>query len=380
MNRDGSHLGFPIRVLLVVRWPVGGIRTFLRYVLNSLPNERFEFTVIGVDTDGMKALRSELAHRLKDSRAVAADGKEERSLLSEVVSCLKAKEFDVIHAHGFTSATVAVLPSLIFRVPLLCTSHDVINENQFLTFNGWIKKRVLYLSLKMSRLVHSVSNDAEKNLLDFFPEFPRNRSVVIPNGIDTNHFFNAQAHDVHALIGVDPSTPIIGFFGRFMGQKGFRDLISAAERIRNEKLLPNFQVACFGSGAFIREEKADIERRGLSSFFSFIPFTPDVSGMMKGCNVIAMPSYWEACPLQPMEALSAGVPFVGTNCLGLREVLHDTPAYVVEVGSPHDLANAIVRAIEEGNASFVNYAPYAAKRFDINKTISQIAALYESVV
>lgn len=380
MNRAKTGFGSPIRVLLVVRWPVGGIRTFLRYVLNSLPIERFEFTIIGVETDGMKALKVELGDRLASYRAVSADGNEARSLFSEMMRCLKEKKFDVVHAHGFTSATISLIPSLIYRTPLLCTSHDVINKNQFLRFNGWVKQKILLITLRMCRLVHSVSNDAERNLLEFFPQIPRERSVVIKNGVDTEVFVNAETQSIHKLIHLESSVPIIGFFGRFMGQKGFRDLISAVEKIRDLKSLSDFHVVCFGSGAFIREEKADIERRGLSSFFSFMPFTPDISGMMKGCDVIAMPSYWEACPLQPMEALSAGVPFIGTDCIGLREVLKGTPAYIIKVGSPDELASAIVLAIKEGREKFMEFSPIAAERFNVSEAVKKIEVLYQRVV
>ncbi len=40
-----------IKVLLVVRWPVGGIRTFLRYVYGNLSAERYSLTIISPEAD-----------------------------------------------------------------------------------------------------------------------------------------------------------------------------------------------------------------------------------------------------------------------------------------------------------------------------------------
>ncbi|WP_165855275.1 glycosyltransferase family 4 protein [Marinobacter sp. JSM 1782161] len=363
----------------MVRWPVGGIRTFLRYVLNELPPNRFSFSIVAVETEGMKALREELSERLATIVTVPPDGAEGKNMLLASLKLVKSQSFDLIHAHGFTSNIIATLPSILSRKPLLCTSHDVINDAQFKGRKGWFKKAVLRFSLGRCAAVHSVSSDAQSNLRDFFPGLPTEKTVVIYNGIKSDCFVSASPQNLNETLDLDPEVPVIGFFGRFMGQKGFRVLVDAIEIIKKDGLMQNVHVACFGSGAFIREEQIDIDRRGLGASFSFIPFTADVSGMMKGCRVIAMPSLWEACPLQPMEALSAGVPFVGTNCLGLREVLQDTPAKVVPVCDAEALANAIAELVADGDLEFKRFAPLAAERFDISRTIAEIEALYTKV-
>ena len=86
---------------------------------------------------------------------------------------------------------------------------------------------------------------------------------------------------------------------------------------------------CFGWGGFIREEQVEIKRRGLENNFHFLPFQENPARAIRGVDVVVMPSLWEACPLLPMEVLVAGVPVIGTDCVGMREVLLDTPARVV---------------------------------------------------
>lgn len=381
MTNSASTLSGPtLNILLVVRWPVGGIRTFLRYVINELPANQFCFSIVAVETEGMKALRDELGDRLSACVTVEPDGKEERSMVKAVLETMREQKFDLIHAHGFTSNIVSLFPSIFLKTPLLCTSHDVINSNQFEGVKGWLKMRLLEFSLRHCKAIHSVSRDAQDNLSSFFPRIKENRKHIIFNGVKTQQFLGAKPQNVHDIAKIDYEIPIIGFFGRFMGQKGFRILIDAVELIRNELLLPRVHVVCFGSGAFIREEQIEIEKRGLSSDFSFIPFTADVSGMMKGCDAIAMPSFWEACPLQPMEALSAGVPFVGSDCIGLREVIKNTPAKMVPVGDSAALARALVELLSAGKSEFEKFAPEAADRFNITNTIFDIENLYLRVL
>ena len=81
-------------------------------------------------------------------------------------------------------------------------------------------------------------------------------------------------------------------------------------------------------------------------------------------------------PLLPMEAMVAGVPVVGTNCIGLGEILVDSPSAVV---SPRDAA-ALAGALEhEANSSSraaaEGFVPRAVERFDVANQVSKLGDL-----
>lgn len=367
------------RILLVVRWPVGGIRTFLKYVISDFPSDGYRFSVVGTCTEGMTALRSELGDRVDNWILVPDCGNEALNISIAICRLHRKQTFDAVHAHGFTSAVACLPLGLTSRSTMICTSHDIINESQFEGPKGFLRRMVLAVALGRCKSVHSVSRDAESNLLSYFP-FLRGKSITIKNGVDVRLFRNCERTELHGMYGLNPSVKIIGFFGRFMGQKGFKYLVAAIEILRSDSGSPDVHVLCFGSGAFIREEQEEIRRKGLESYFTFVPFTPDVSGVMKGCDLIAMPSLWEACPLQPMEALCAGVPFIGSNCIGLSEVLEGTPALQSVAGDSKSLATGILQSLERGREPFEKFAPVAAERFDVRKTALNIYELYEKVI
>lgn len=379
-NRMGNNHGGQRRhILLVVRWPVGGIRTFLKYLITFFPSENYRFSILGVSTEGMDALKEELGDRVERWVLVPPEGNVVPKLLTQARSLYRQHHFDAVHAHGFTSAIACLFLGLTTRARLICTSHDVLNPQQFRGAKGWIRRAILGAALARCSVVHSVSHDAEANLLSEFPAV-RRKSRVISNGVNVELFSAAQPVDLHAAHGIDRDVKIVGFFGRFMGQKGFKHLIGAIDSLAQQGDAPAFHVVCFGSGAFIREEQIEIRRRGLESSFTFSPFIPDVSGAMKGCDLIAMPSLWEACPLQPMEALCAGVPFVGTDCIGLREVLSNTPAVVVKSGDARALANGMLECLKLGRKPFEAFTVEAKERFDVRHTASGVYDMYEKVM
>jgi len=375
-----------LKVLLVVRWPVGGIRTFMRYFYRNFDAERWEFTILAPDLDELRALMDDLAGlhvNIVPVKGMATDGssgvwKMFRGVAGQVI---KGK-FDLVHSHGFTSGMCAAVPAFLRSTPHLMTSHDILNERQFAGARGVIKKMFMRLLFGMIDSIHSVSYDAQRNLLSNFPGLNTGKCFTIPNGIEMERFENAKPRDVRGELGVGGDVFLIGFLGRFMAQKGFSYLVDAIEILsRDQALARNFSVVSFGDGGFIREEKEAIKARNLDRYFSFMPFVANVAGTIKGLDVVAMPSLWEACGLLAMETLVSGTPLIGTDCIGLREVLKFTPARIVSPKDGKDLALAIKREMEHpSKAEALAFQNEAAVRFDVRKRAVELEGLYKRIV
>ncbi|ROT98391.1 glycosyltransferase family 1 protein [Marinobacter sp. R17] len=367
------------RILLVVRWPIGGIRTYLKYIIPLLADEFLEFDIISVSANNSESLREEIGTHISNWYVVP---EEEYSLVKfalKVVGLAKKNNYDIIHAHGFTSMIAAAGAGKLTSGKTVVTSHDILDRKLFSGFKGTLKRWVLGWAIDDCSAIQSVSTGAEANLIEVYPSFKK-RSTVILNGIHGEQFVKADATDLRAMLKISSDVVLIGFFGRFMNQKGFKYLVEAIDSLNSREDKQRFHVACFGGGAYVREEKAQLDRRGLIDYFSFMPFMTDVSSAMKGCDLIVMPSLWEACPLQPMEALCAGVPFVGSDCVGLGEVLELTPALQFRAGDSADLERSIIKCIEIGTQPFKDYIPKAAERFSVRTTAKNLKSLYAKVL
>lgn len=366
-------------VLLVVRWPVGGIRTFIRYVYRGFANKQWRFTIIAPNLSEVQVLAQDLSALDVELVLVDADPSF-ASLMVAVFRALTRRRYAIVHSHGFTSGISAAVFTRMFRVPHVLTSHDILMENQFAGTKGLLKKKILKYTISLTDVVHSVSNDAQENLLSFFPPAPacREKYVVYPNGIETSRFTEIQPRNLREELNLDNDVFLVGFFGRFMAQKGFRFLVEAIELLWSmENLLKKILVVTFGDGGFIREEEAALAKRNLTEAFCFMPFTPNIASAIQGVDVVVMPSLWEACPLVPMETMLCGTPIIGTDCLGLREVLQNTPARVVPTGDGPALAEAIRDEMETSSKdAFWAFRETAQKRFSVQQTQQNIEQLY----
>lgn len=208
------------------------------------------------------------------------------------------------------------------------------------------------------------------------------KCIVISNGIEVERFMYPKARDFRSELGIGTNVFLIGFLGRFMSPKGFRYLVDAIE-ILSKKNCSNKKpiVISFGDGGFLREEKARIHEKNLDDYFIFLPITRNVASAIKGLDIVAMPSLWEACGLLAMETLSCGTPLIGTNCIGLREVLKGTPAILVEKANPVELARALENEMTNCSKElFFNYKEVAIKRFDVRETSYLLLQLYDKII
>lgn len=368
------------RILLVVKHPVGGIRTFLRYVYTNLGSSNYHFTLIAPDLPETRILLEELKEIHVDYIPAHnnAGNREFCWLVTETI--IRGQSFALIHSHGFTSAACTIMAALYRGIPHVLTCHDVFTPGQFVGLKGFIKRIALGAMLSMVDRIHCVSNDARDNILAYLPilKLFKRRVITIMNGIQVEPFVHAEKRDLKRELGLPPDTFLIGFMGRFMAQKGFRYLVDALEQLKRMDSLPRKPLVVTFSqpDGFIREEQEQVKKRGLTDSILFLPFVPNVASTMKGLDIVVMPSLWEACGLLAMETMAAGTPIVGTNCIGLREVLRNTPAYIVPTKDGTALSEALAMEMRTPTtAKAKEFAAEATARFQVKDRAAEIEKL-----
>lgn len=370
-----------LHILVVVRWPVGGIRTFLRYVYGRFPVDRFKFIFIYPETSESQAIKSDLQH-LDINHVMTSKFPSVMEFTKIVYRCLRKFSIDILHSHGFTSGICSVIPAKLTGTSHLMTSHDVFTKKQFQGVAGVVKKQFLSSFFQKIDLIHCVSFDARENLLAYLPVLKKNADqvVVIPNGIESKRFLTNERKDFRLEYKLEDNIFLIGFFGRFMSQKGFRFLVQAVEILQKRSLPKKVMVFCFGWGGFVREEQTVLKQKGLADFFVFLPFQDNIASYLRGLDVVAMPSLWEACPLLAMESMVAGILLIGTDCVGLREVIKNTPAYMIPPRDANALADAIEKEIRTPSKEEVErFRATAALRFDVKKQEVALRGIIEDL-
>jgi glycosyltransferase involved in cell wall biosynthesis len=108
---------------------------------------------------------------------------------------------------------------------------------------------------------------------------------------------------------------------RVIGEKGLRDLRDASNIIR--KKLQDFTVHLYGAletglDSISKEELAQWEAEGSITYHGFCS---DLNKIYAEAYCFVLPSYHEGLCTAVLEAMSYGVPIIGTNIAGIREVV-----------------------------------------------------------
>lgn len=366
-----------MKVLMTARFPVGGIRTYLRQVYSQPVFQDCEITLLAPTED----LGDFLAQHIPEQRLSVRNVPDATGqFLRQTRAAIRADNFDLFHSHGLTTGVLGEIARAGTGIPHLMTMHDVFLPTTFNGLGGRIQQVGLNLLMRRCDAIHAVSEDCASNFREYLPLVKEERVHAILNGIDTEAIVNAVPIDAHAQLGLSSDTRLIGFFGRFMAQKGFRSLVDAIGIIVQQADHPPFKVVTFGWGGFIREDFHYLQDKGLGEYFVQQPHTDDQYRWMKAMDCVVMPSRWEACGLVAMEALVAGVVLIGTDCIGLREVLRGSPAVQFNPGDSVALSSAIAVMLgKRCNRASVQFQEAAAKRFDIRICGNKLRTLYDSL-
>ena len=376
------------RVAVVMRHALGGIRTYILYNYPALMDAGYRFTFIAPSDEYFENLRNEL-QCWEGSEFVAATGTNSKCKLRWIVrGLLRTRQYCLVHSHGFSAAAETVVANLGIGVPHVFTSHDVIRpEAQFP--GAWGKVKLFIFGHLLSRIdrIVVVTHEARENHFRTMPVLRRRSSkvVTIVHGIDTRHFGQprtSRERDLRGRLGIPKDAFLLGFLGRFMEQKGFLYLVEALDRILRRETLPGpVHLLAVGSSDFLSNYRAEVERRPhVARCVTFTEHVPDVMPVLAEIDLLVMPSLWEACGLLAMEAMCAGVPVLGTDCIGLREVLQGTPSVMVPAADANALASALDCAIRSPwTEAARRHASEAQKRFDVRPAAERLRNLFDEL-
>ena len=167
---------------------------------------------------------------------------------------------------------------------------------------------------------------------------PAERVHLIPNGVDTALFPPAA-----------PDAPREGliYIGRLAPQKRL-DLL-----LRAVALLPKpVPVTLVGAGSLEPDLRQLATELGLEVRFLGVVPHPELPDLLRQAKAFVLPSKWEGHPKALLEAMAIGLPCIGTDVPGTRDVLvNGQTGLLVASDDPKKLAVALQRILEDDNLS-----------------------------
>jgi lipopolysaccharide/colanic/teichoic acid biosynthesis glycosyltransferase/glycosyltransferase involved in cell wall biosynthesis len=179
------------------------------------------------------------------------------------------------------------------------------------------------------------------------------RAIVLyrgNGGVDLERFSPAGRNldstaSLRQTLGIPANALVIGFVGRFVKDKGIRELIAAFRWLRGKH--PRLRLLLVGD--FECGDPVEAETRQLIESSAAIirtGFVADAAPYYHLMDVLALPTYREGFPAVPLEAQASGVPVVTTTATGaVDSILDDETGFMVPAGDAVALAVALGRLL-----------------------------------
>jgi phosphatidyl-myo-inositol alpha-mannosyltransferase len=277
-------------------------------------------------------------------------------------------EFDLLHVHEPTTPSLSLLACWAAEGAIVATFHTANPRSRALAAaHGFLQP-----ALEKIRARIAVSEYARRTLVEHLG----GDAVLVPNGVDINHFEVAAPNPVW-------QGTTIGFIGRIdEPRKGLAVLVRAFARLLDHRPQARLLVAGRGDATSALEDVADhvIDRM---TFLGQID-EADKAQLLRSIDLYVAPNLGgESFGIILVEAMASGAPVLASDLEAFRAVLDDGRAgELFRVGDVDHLTQRMMDLLDnpEHRAALTAAGRRWIRRYDWSVVAGDLLAVYDTVL
>ena len=242
---------------------------------------------------------------------------------------LNNKKVDIIHAHGLNAAFIARILKYLFNKPILVSTHVTYS------FGNSLLGKIVYTIFNSFDHLFTLSKASKKELLDL--GVIEKRITVYKYWVDQEIFKIRNQKVLRDSYNFENNEFIIFFAGRLIEKKGVKPLIEGFNLLNNS----DTKLIIAGTGPledYVKENtkinKNIVYVGGLDS--------NQIKDYYSISDTLIIPStHDEGFGRVILEALSSGIPVIGSNRGGIPEAVDDKVSILIDV-SPENIKKSIL--------------------------------------
>ncbi|WP_316397290.1 glycosyltransferase family 4 protein [Bradyrhizobium sp. 33ap4] len=335
----------PLRILHVVRAPVGGI---IRHILDVANGQIERGHHVGIVADSLTggaradAALAEIEPRLKLGVHRVAIRREPRfadfMVWAHIAGLIRKLKPDVVHGHGAKAGAYVRLRRRSGKVIRVYTPHGGSLHYPLDTWKGRF----------YSQLERTLMNSTDLFLFESaFARDTYQRTVGKPAGLVRCVFNGVTAEEFEPVPRADDATDV-AYVGEFRRIKGADLLIDAVAKLRAEGEPVTLTLG--GDGEEFERLKEQVKRLSLGEAVRFIGHVKARYGFSKG-SLLVVPSRGDSMPYVVIEAGAAGVPMIAADVGGIPEIFDTHTDALFAPSNAGAMADAIKAALDDPAAT-----------------------------
>jgi glycosyltransferase involved in cell wall biosynthesis len=268
---------------------------------------------------------------------------------------------DVISMHTPPDWLVATAAEL--GIPTIETLHAA---SAFFNREAWVTEQIR--SRQIAGFV-AVSELVKRQYLRANPNYPPDRIVTIPNGVDDQHSARRDRTQARAWLGVGTDEFLFVSLARYSLQKNTFGLVTAFAELVSA--YPGAHLLVAGGmpePSYFEQVRRLRDSLACAGHIRLCGPCPDVPAILAAADAFVLDSFWEGWCLASMEALCAGLPVVLTEVGGAREQVGENGYRGFVVGNP------------SGDSDGMDWRTFTRARFSSQVNRAALVAAMSAIV
>ncbi len=371
---------------IITQLELGGAQRNTLYTLTHLDPARFRRVLItgepGMLDDEAKALEGVEWYRISSLTRPITPLSDIRAL-AKLTSLLSTLKPTIVHTHSSKAGILGRWAAWLAGVPVIIHS---IHGYGFTPYQPILMRRGLIalerLAARCTTRFFAVS-EANQRLGIKLGLFTAERSTVIRSGIDLDAFRQTRVDRAakRRELGFHGGVPLIGMVGPLKPQKAPLDFVRLAAVVHRSR--PDAKFLLVGDGALRPAVEAEVARLELNDAFRLVGWRSDMAAVLRCLDVFVLTSLWEGLPRVYLEALSSGVPVVGSRVDGASEVIQDgVNGYLIEPGDIRGFAERVLELLNHPDRAQTmgRKGQFLPVEFDIHEMVRQQEREYANLL
>jgi glycosyltransferase involved in cell wall biosynthesis len=300
--------------------------------------------------------------------------------IPELTALVSKYNINVIHSNNTTAHLYGMPAAKLSRIPSIWTIRDLVPLGRLGRLLYKFSGRIIVPSESCAEILQTEKDDKIRKIY---------------NGIDLEKWCgqtpendgSALENKIRLEFGIGRDETLIAMVGQLVPWKGHRYLLAAAGLFI--KQFANVKILIVGEDIFsehpdYKKELINICRNSsLQDNVIFTGHRSDIFQLMRGIDILVLPSLQEPFGRVILEAMACEKPVVATNSGGPREIIRDgVEGILVPESDAEQIAEAVIRLI--GDEQLRKDMGRAGRSrvetgFDIRKKVEETEGLYREL-
>lgn len=352
---------------------IGGLERVIASIVLGLDKTRYLSLVWCLSRGG--EIAEELTNKGVEVKILGMNSYHNPLQIIALSRLIKKSKIDIIHTHGYFGSTFGRLAALLARTPIIIAHVHT-------TYYGF-KKQNIVIERILSRFTDRIVcvSKAVKEFVVKTENIPEEKTCLIYNGVERSYPVDFDIDRKN--LGIEDKELVGITVASLTPHKGHRVLIDAIRIICKKHKHIKFLIV--GDGPLRNNLEAYVKDVQLSSKIIFMGQRKDVASLLRLATFFVLPSTErEGLGIALVEAMSEGLPLIGTRVGGIPEVIEDNVnGLLVTPGDSLELAAAVGKLITDkamqGRMGEMGKEIYR-KKFTQARMNQSIEALYDGII